>query len=149
MLASCCCRATAHRSACCLTVWLLWHPAVALTSYSLARRQWHLGDLWDKKIAGYHGNYSSPTQHGFDDWLQTQAEASNSMPNCGCFPVNHASPGPKPPSGYSKITPHGNKCVVGGGHVSDWCYPCTDYYYPNASDPRGVSGLHDFGSDKP
>ena len=21
---------------------------------------------------------------------------------------------------------------------------CQDYYYPNASDPRGVSGLHDF-----
>lgn len=29
------------------------------------------------------------TQHGFDDWMLTQAEASNSMPNCGCFPVNH------------------------------------------------------------
>ena len=21
--------------------------------------------------------------------------------------------------------------------------PCTDYYYPNSSDPRGVTGLHD------
>lgn len=24
--------------------------------------------------------------------------------------------------------------------------PCTDYYYPNASDSRGVSGLHDYGT---
>jgi hypothetical protein len=27
------------------------------------------------------------------------------------------------------------------GFESDWCYPCTDYFYPNASDPRGVSAL--------
>ena len=60
----------------------------------------HLGDLWPKtNLKCYHGNYSSPTQHGFDDWMLTQAEASNSMPNCGCFPVNHSNPGPKPPSG--------------------------------------------------
>lgn len=52
------------------------------------------------------------------------------MPNCGCFPVNHTSPGPKPPSGYSKIKPDGDKCVVGGGYASDWAYPCTDYFYP-------------------
>ena len=97
-------------------------------------------------VFSYQGNFSSPTQHGFDEWLQTQAEASNSMPNCGCFPVDHASPGPRPPSGYSKITPHGDQCVVGGGHPSDWCYPCTDYYYPNASDLRGVSSLHDYHS---
>lgn len=32
---------------------------------------------------------------------------------------------------------------MGGGYPSDWCYPCTDYYYPNSSDPRGVSSLHD------
>jgi hypothetical protein len=104
--------------------------------------KWHLGDLWPKThLKSYKGNFSSPTQAGFDDWLQTQAEASNSMPNCGCFPVNHTDPGKKPPSGYSKITPHGDQCVVGGGFASDWCYPCTDYYYPNASDPRGVHEL--------
>ena len=100
----------------------------------------HLGDLWAKTdVPGYAGNYSSPSQHGFDEWVQTEAEASNSMPNCGCFPVNHTHPGPKPPSGYPMITPHGDQCVVGGGVKSDWCYPCTNYYRPNASDPRGVS----------
>ena len=109
-----------------------------------------MGDLWPKpELEGYMGNYSSPSQHGFDEWLQTQAEASNSDPNCGCFPVNHSNPGPLPvepggPNCCHDLTPHGDKCVVGGGHESDWCYPCTDYYYPNASDPRGVSGLHDF-----
>eukprot|EP00040_Diaphanoeca_grandis_P039447 m.259066 g.259066 ORF g.259066 m.259066 type:complete len:628 (-) comp37543_c0_seq1:99-1982(-) len=104
--------------------------------------KWHLGDLWPKtNLKCYEGNYSSPTQHGFDDWMLTQAEASNSMPNCGCFPVNHTTPGPKPPSGYSDISPHGDHCVVGGGFESDWCYPCTNYYYPNTSDPRGVHEL--------
>ena len=102
--------------------------------------KWHLGDLWAKTdVPGYAGNYSSPSQHGFDYWIQTEAEASNSMPNCGCFPVNHTHPGPKPPSGYDLITPHGDQCVVGGGHPSDWCYPCTNYYTPNATDSRGVS----------
>lgn len=102
--------------------------------------KWHLGDLWPKTdVSGYAGNYSSPSQHGFDHWIQTEAEASNSMPNCGCFPVNHTSPGIKPPSGYPSITPHGDQCVVGGGFPSDWCYPCTNYFQPNATDPRGVS----------
>ena len=104
--------------------------------------KWHLGDLWPKtELKKYKGNFSSPSQHGFDDWMQTQAEASNSMTNCGCFPVNHTTPGKKPPSGYNDITPHGDNCVVGGGFESDWCYPCTNYYYPNASDPRGVHEL--------
>ena len=103
--------------------------------------KWHLGDLWAKDIPSYKGNYSSATQAGFDDWILTQAEASNSMTNCGCFPVNHSTPGPKPPSGYDDILPHGDKCVVGGGVESDWCYPCTNYYYPNATDPRGVHEL--------
>ena len=39
--------------------------------------KWHLGDLWPKtNLKSYKGNYSSPTQHGFDDWMLTQAEAS-------------------------------------------------------------------------
>jgi arylsulfatase A-like enzyme len=104
--------------------------------------KWHLGDLWDKKLPGMSPekwSVSSPGDHGFDEWLTTQAEASNSMPNCGCFPVNHTNPGPKPPSGYPDITPHGDQCVVGGGVLSDWAYPCTQYYFPNASDPRQVS----------
>ena len=85
---------------------------------------------------------SNPGHAGFDEWLTTQAEASNSDPNCGCFPVaNHTNPSPKPPSGYPSITPNGSQCVVGGGKASDWCYPCTNYYYPNASDPREVSPL--------
>ena len=95
--------------------------------------KWHLGDLWAKDIPSYKGNYSSATQAGFDDWILTQAEASNSMTNCGCFPVNHSTPGPKPPSGYDDLLPHGDKCVVGGGVESDWCYPCTNYYYPNVT----------------
>lgn len=110
-----------------------------------------LGDLWDKhkpdapegavhprrarsnewtKGEAPWGDYSAPTNHGFDDFLQTQAEASNSMPNCGCFPVNHTNPGPRPPSGYRNIKPDGDQCVVGGGYASDWAYPCTDYFYP-------------------
>ena len=105
--------------------------------------KWHLGDLWDKKIPNMNKKWpvSSPGLIGFDRWISTQAEASSSMSNCGCFPVNHTKPGPKPPSGYDKITPNGDQCVVGGGFFSDWCYPCTDYFYPNNSDPRGVSGL--------
>ena len=35
---------------------------------------------------------------------------------------------------YPLITPHGDQCVVGGGKPSDWCYPCTNYYYPNKTD---------------
>ena len=109
--------------------------------------KWHLGDLWNKGLPGQHNlpgaTVSSPGDAGFDEWLSTQAEASNSMPNCGCFPVNHSHPGPMPPSGYPMITPHGDQCVVGGGAPSDWCYPCTNYYYPNASDPRLVSELQE------
>jgi hypothetical protein len=69
------------------------------------------------------------------------------MSNCGCFPVNHTGvipPAPVEPLGPNcchDLTPHGDKCVVGGGYESDWCYPCTDYFTPNASDPRNVSGL--------
>jgi hypothetical protein len=62
----------------------------------------------------------------------TEAEASSSMSNCGCFPVNHTTPGPKPPSGYDKITPHGDHCVVGGGFESDWC--CTSRLFPSQYD---------------
>ena len=88
--------------------------------------KWHLGDLWDKKLPGMSPekwSVSNPGTAGFDEWMTTQAEASNSMTNCGCFPVNHTNPGPKPPSGYRDITPHGDQCVVGGGKPSDWCYP--------------------------
>ena len=104
----------------------------------------HLGDLWDKKLPGMSPekwSVSDPGKHGFDDWMTTQAEASNSMTNCGCFRTNHTHPGKKPNGGYGDITPHGDQCVVGSGFASDWCYPCTDYFYPNASDPRGVSAL--------
>ena len=102
---------------------------------------------------------SSPGTAGFDEWLATQAEASSSMSNCGCFPVNHSDPGPPPPAGYKNhsgcgqplnkpcagIVPHGDHCVVGGGVASDWCYKCTDYYAPNASDVRGVTPLQELG----
>ena len=39
------------------------------------------------------------------------------------------------------MRPLGDQCVVGSGFAGDWCYPCTDYFYPNSSDPRGVSAL--------
>lgn len=63
----------------------------------------HLGDLWDKKLPGMSAekwSVSDPGKHGFDDWMTTQAEASNSMTNCGCFPKNHTHPGRKPNGGY-------------------------------------------------
>jgi hypothetical protein len=49
-------------------------------------RAQHLGDLWDKKLPGMSDekwSVSDPGKHGFDDWMTTQAEASNSMTNCG------------------------------------------------------------------
>jgi len=107
--------------------------------------KWHLGDLWDKRLPGMSPekfSVSNPGHAGFDEWLTTQAEASNSDQNCGCFPVEHKNPDFKPPSGYDDITPNGSSCVVGGGYESDWCYPCTNYYYPNASDPKNVSALN-------
>ena len=107
--------------------------------------KWHLGDLWDKKLPGMSPekfSVSNPGHAGFDEWLTTQAEASNSDPNCGCFPVHHSRNSTKPPSGYPDITPNGSSCVVGGGIKSEWCYPCTNYYYPNASDPNKVSALN-------
>ena len=103
--------------------------------------KWHLGDLWEKGLPGMRPEIwskSDPGDHGFDEWLTTQAEASNAMPNCGCFPVNHTHPGPKPPSG-SAIFPTGDQCVVGGGEPSDWAYPCTQYYSPSTTDPRKVT----------
>jgi hypothetical protein len=42
------------------------------------------------------------------------------------------------------LTYFGDKCVVNGGFEGKWAFPCTDYYYPNASDPRKVSGLADW-----
>ena len=75
----------------------------------------HLGDLWDKKLPGMSPekwSVSDPGKHGFDDWMTTQAEASNSMTNCGCFPKNHSSPGPKPDGGYSDIVPFGDQVSV-------------------------------------
>lgn len=100
--------------------------------------KWHLGDLWNKRIPRMNKQWpvASPGTAGFDRFLTTQAEASSSMPNCGCAPwtVNHTHPGPKPPSGYAKIKPDGDHCVVGGGYESDWAYPCTDYYNGSACD---------------
>jgi hypothetical protein len=102
--------------------------------------KWHLGDLWHKDLPNLnpHWPVSSPGNHGFDEWVRlerqmrqmrqmrrgeplnrvcvhslqmaTQAEASSSMSNCGCFPVNHTHPGPEPPSGWRHAqhiqTPH-------------------------------------------
>jgi arylsulfatase A-like enzyme len=34
--------------------------------------KWHLGDLWDKQLIG-GTPVSSPGDHGFDDWMTTQA----------------------------------------------------------------------------
>jgi hypothetical protein len=111
----------------------------------------HLGDLWDKQLPEMNRKWrvASPGTAGFAEWHTTEAEVSSSMSNCGCFPVNHTGPVPPAPveplgpNCCHDLTPHGDKCVVGGGYESDWCYPCTDYFTPNASDPRGVSGLQD------
>lgn len=81
----------------------------------------HLGDLFAKPGVSGYSVTTNPHSVGFDDWMLTEAEASSSMSNCGCFPINHTTPGPKPPSGYPKISPHGDHCVVGGGFESDWC----------------------------
>lgn len=137
------------------------HGALSLDEFTIAKAakksklgdyatihlgKWHLGDLWDKGIPSPTPTrpgfpVSSPTEAGYDEWMTTQAEVSNSMSNCGCFPVQHDNPGPKPPFGCCKINPVGDQCIVGGGAPSDWAYPCTNYYYPNSSDPRGVTDL--------
>lgn len=103
---------------------------------------------------------SSPGTAGFDEWLTTEAEVSSSKPNCGCYPVNHTGPVPAQPvtpckgrsakplpsggHGGCSIEYHGDQCVVAGGVEGNWNYPCTDYYQPNGTDPRGVSGLADW-----
>ena len=93
--------------------------------------KWHLGDLWDKQLPKMNPKWrvSSPTEAGFDSWHTTQSEASNSLPNCGCFPVHHPNgPGPRPPSGYQNLLKTGENCVLGGGHFTNWSYQCTDYF---------------------
>jgi arylsulfatase A-like enzyme len=127
--------------------------------------KWHLGDFWDKKIPGMNKQYpvANPITSGhFDTWFTTEAEVSSSRPNCGCYPVDNgpmpaAGPpfatcctGAKPqrlPSGGTagcNLTYMGDRCIVNGGVEGKWAFPCTDYYYPNASDPRAVSGLADW-----
>lgn len=120
--------------------------------------KWHLGDFWDKKLPGMNKLYpvSNPVTSGhFDTWFTTEAEVSSSKSNCGCYPVDNgpmptqgapitACKGAKPnrlPSGGTagcNLTYFGDKCVVNGGVEGKWAFPCTDYYYPNASDPRTV-----------
>jgi arylsulfatase len=103
--------------------------------------KWHLGDLWEKNLSNMNENWpvSAPWHFGFDEWMATQAEASSSMPNCGCFPMTHSDAGPPPPAGYDNIIPYGDNCIVGGGYPSNWSYPCTNYYYPNITDDRNVT----------
>ena len=43
------------------------------------------------------------------------------MSNCGCFPRPPTRT--QAPSRAVLVTPHGDKCVVGGGFFNDWCYP--------------------------
>ena len=45
--------------------------------------KWHLGDLWDKNLPDQNKRWpvSNPGHAGYDEWISTQAEASNSMPN--------------------------------------------------------------------
>lgn len=125
--------------------------------------KWHLGDLWDKKLPGMNKKWPvvSPAKVGFDEWFTTEAEASSSKPNCGCYPVNNTEPlPPKPnntacqgrtpgePSGGGRgcdLQPYGDMCIVNNGVEGPWAFPCTDYYYPNVSDSREVSGLADWG----
>lgn len=125
--------------------------------------KWHLGDLWDKKLPGMNPKWPvvSPAKVGFDEWFTSEAEMSSSKPNCGCYPVNHT--GTMPPLPVTPCTgrtpglpsgggagcdlqPYGDQCVVAGGVEGPWAYPCTDYYYPNVSDSRQVSGLADWGN---
>jgi len=126
--------------------------------------KWHLGDFWDKKLPGMNKMYpvANPITSGhFDTWFTTEAEVSSSKPNCGCYPQDN---GPMPTSGAPvsactgasptilpsggtagcSLTYLGDKCVVNGGFEGNWAFPCTDYFYPNASDPRTVSGLADW-----
>ena len=105
---------------------------------------------------------ANPVTSGhFDTWFTTEAEVSSSKPNCGCYPVDNgpvptsgvpvtACKGARPerlPSGGTagcNLSYHGEQCVVNGGFEGKWNFPCTDYYYPNATDARGVSGLADW-----
>ena len=116
---------------------------------------------------------ANPVTSGhFDTWFTTEAEVSSSMSNCGCYKVDNGpmpaadnctgawptgdcmpvascrgAPTARLPSGGTRncnLTYEGDQCVVAKGVAGKWAYPCTDYYYPNASDPRTVSGLADW-----
>lgn len=94
--------------------------------------KWHLGDFWDKKKGNLQNSGPSPPTHahpgqfGFDTWYATEASASSSMLNCGCFhPAKH--------------------CITGGGKYVDSSFDCTNYWYSckESKYPTGVCNITD------
>ena len=89
--------------------------------------QWHLGDFFPKRALEPNASWalrrwpvSHPGIHGFDEWFSTEASASSSTPNCGCFPDSGS-----------------RQCVTGGGVVNDTAFRCTNYWRPTDADaPR-------------
>lgn len=91
--------------------------------------KWHLGDFWDKKkappsLGPQPPPYAHPGQFGFDTWYATEASASSSMLNCGCFqPVEN--------------------CDIGGGVLKNSSFDCTNYWYhcDQSKYPTGVCNI--------
>jgi len=96
--------------------------------------KWHLGDFWDKRGSedwplhrGLPGQakhpawdkwpVSNPAQHGFDEWLSTEASAASTTPNCAC---------------KSEWLESG--CIIGGGNWTKEHYNCTNYWYSTSTE---------------
>jgi hypothetical protein len=116
--------------------------------------QWHLGDLWDKKLDGKGRagrwpagipHHSNPADHGFTEWDSSQSQLPTSTPNCGCFPAG-VPPAEQPPSlnrssaGLKfKHTYPGDNCVIGGGVLVNESFVCSTYWHPDNSTKTGVA----------
>lgn len=114
--------------------------------------QWHLGDLWDKKLGGgkWPANlphHSNPGDHGFTRWASSQSQLPTSTPNCGCFPPEGwVPPAEQPPSLNTstagmkfKHTYPGEDCVIGGGVLVNESFVCSTYWHPDNASATGVA----------
>ena len=77
-----------------------------------------MGDFWNK---GAGHNVSRPDEHGFDEWLCTEASAPSCTPNCGCF------------------APPYTQCIT--GHYQQSPPWCTNYWFADDAADTGVANL--------